>query len=81
MLEPVRRYVPVTEDGKKLANNKEGVSFADYRKELRRIGRNYPEVKVINYKKLMPDDPSLFADGVHPTDYGHIIFGNNLLRI
>ncbi len=81
MLEPIRRYVPLTEDGKKLAKNKEGVSFSDYRKELRSIAKNYPGVKVINYKKLMPDDPSLFADGVHPTGTGHIIFGNNLLRI
>ncbi|MDA0196869.1 MAG: SGNH/GDSL hydrolase family protein [Bacteroidetes bacterium] len=81
LLEPIRRYKPVTQDGKKLANNREGISLLDYRKELRRIAKNYPTVKVINYKKLMPDDSSLFIDLVHPTDKGHIVFGNNLLRI
>ncbi len=81
MLEPIRRYVPVAKDGKKLASNKEGISLMNYRKELRSIAKNYPSVRVINYKKLMPDDPSFFEDGVHPTEKGHIVFGENLLRI
>ena len=81
LLEPIRRYRPLTEDGKKLANNKAGISLMDYRHGLRRIAKKYPTVKVIKYKKLMPDEPSLFADGVHPTGMGQIVYGNNLLRV
>lgn len=81
LLEPIHRYSPVTEDGKKLADNNEGISLTDYRKELRSIAKNYPTVKVVNYKKLMPDDPTLFSDKVHPTEKGQRVFGNNLLSV
>ncbi len=81
LLEPIRRYKPLAENGKKLADNKAGISLMDYRRELRIIARNYPSVEVIKYKKLMPGDPSLFSDGVHPTDKGHKVLGNKLLRL
>lgn len=81
LLGPIHRYTPVAEDGKKLADNNEGISLMDYRKELRSITKNYPTVKVVNYKKLMPDDPNLFIDKVHPTEKGQRVFGNNLLRV
>ena len=81
LLEPIHRYSPVAEDGKKLADNNEGISLMDYRKGLRSIAKNYPTVKVINYKKLMPDDHSLFNDKIHPTEKGQRVLGNNLLRV
>ena len=81
MLEPIRRYRPVSKNKNKLAKNKDGVSLEAFRRDLRDIAKDYPTVKIIHYKKLMPDDPSLFPDGVHPSDSGHIIFGENLLRI
>jgi len=29
----------------------------------------------------VPDEPELFADGVHPSDKGHELYGKNLLRL
>ena len=80
LLEPLRRYVPLSETGK-LARNKSGYSLQYYRRKYRRIAREFPTVTVISYKKLMPDEPELFADGVHPSDKGHELYGKNLLRL
>jgi lysophospholipase L1-like esterase len=80
LLEPIRRYKPVDDKGK-LAKNKEGEEINEYRRKLRKIVKDFDSVKVIAYKKLMPGNPELFSDGVHPTEEGHAIFGNNLLQI
>ena len=80
LLEPLRRYSPLAPDGKKLADNKAGYSLEHYRRQYRKIATEFPTVKVIHYKKLIPDNPELFTDGVHPSAEGHKVFGENLLK-
>ena len=80
MLEPIHRYRPLDEQGK-LATNRNGQSLMDYREALRNLVKGFPNVKLINYHDILPDDPSLFPDGVHPSSEGQVVFGKNLLEI
>ena len=63
---PIRKFVTV--------RVVEPVSSRIWLEEL----KNYPQIGVIDGTKCLPEDPSLFVDGVHPNDRGMRFYGEAL---
>lgn len=52
----------------------------EYRATLRALAPSYPSVRVLEGPALLPSDPALFADHVHPNDAGMKCLGERLAR-
>jgi lysophospholipase L1-like esterase len=59
--------------------NELGLHLEDYREVLRKVASGFPQVKIIEGTKLVPDDPQYFVDNIHPNDLGMTTYADNLL--
>ena len=60
--------------------NSIGCSLEDYCTALRVVGRRFPWCHLFEGPALIPADPSLYVDGVHPNAAGMAIYAENLQR-
>ncbi|MBI3986232.1 MAG: hypothetical protein HY343_04905 [Lentisphaerae bacterium] len=58
--------------------NKIGATLGAYRSALREAVRDLPQVTVIEGPSLIPADPSLYVDGIHPNESGMDVFAGSL---
>lgn len=65
---------------KRTEPNKIGLSLADYRNTIAAAGRSFPAVTVVHGENLVPDDPQLFVDNIHPNDDGMAVYARNLQK-
>ncbi|MBR2025037.1 MAG: SGNH/GDSL hydrolase family protein [Clostridia bacterium] len=50
------------------------------REVIKNEALKYPDTNVIDGETLMPNDPVTLSDGVHPSTYGSIMIGKNLMK-
>lgn len=55
--------------------------FLEFAAVMEKIVASYDRVQVLKGMELMPHDPALFLDGVHPTDEGFQRLSTNLLTL
>lgn len=66
---PIGLMTPLPVTGRPETNSG-GAAIEDYRAVLRRLADGFKGVTVIEGAELIPADPGLFQDGVHPNDRG-----------
>jgi arylsulfatase A-like enzyme/lysophospholipase L1-like esterase len=77
VLEPIFRIKPPADADPPTANRL-GMTLDAYRDQLAATAEQFDHITVLATKLLLPRDPDLLADGVHPTAKGNIILGHNL---
>lgn len=60
--------------------NSLGIYLDSYRETIRKTGAGFSNVKVIDGRELVPDDPGMFVDNVHPNDAGMTRYAAKLLE-
>ncbi len=58
-----------------------GLHLDDYCEALRNLASEFPEVRFIDGRTLLPDDPAYYVDGIHPNDSGSELLFRNLKRL
>ncbi|MHB9025467.1 MAG: SGNH/GDSL hydrolase family protein [Armatimonadota bacterium] len=58
--------------------NERGLTLHEYRAALADIVRGFPGMRHITTGNLIPPDPGLIFDTVHPSTAGHLCYGMNL---
>ena len=80
VLQPIFRSKPPA-DADSPTPNKYGLTLGAYREQLTEIADQYDNTTVLATKLLLPGDPGLLADGIHPTARGCMIMGQNLAAL
>ena len=57
-----------------------GLHLDDYCEALRSLAAEFPQVRFIDGRTLLPDDPAYYVDGIHPNDAGAGLLFRNLKR-
>lgn len=78
VLEPLWRTIADGQEGKP---NESGQTLAAYRAELAGIVAGIGGMRYVRHAELLPPGPALLADGTHPGDAGHLVYGANLARL
>jgi sialate O-acetylesterase len=78
LIEPLFRFKPLGTEATIPYRNKINQSLEDYRKDLRKIAGEFKQVSIFNHEDLLPENPDLFIDGVHPNKKGQKILGERL---
>ncbi len=58
--------------------NELGLHLDDYCEALRGLAAEFPQVRFIDGRTLLPDDPAYYVDGIHPNDAGAELLFRNL---
>lgn len=58
-----------------------GLHLDDYCEALRGLAAEFPRVRFIDGRTLLPDDPAYYVDGIHPNDSGSELLFRNLKRL
>ncbi|MHB9131326.1 MAG: SGNH/GDSL hydrolase family protein [Armatimonadota bacterium] len=61
--------------------NERGQTLGEYRQALAEIVREFDGMQCISMQELLPPDPGLLFDGVHPSTAGHTCYGLNLAAV
>lgn len=75
VLAPLYRFGPP--EGER---GKAGITMAEYRDALSRIVERFPAMSLLPAGSLLGHDESLLADGLHPNESGHVVYGLNLAK-
>lgn len=60
--------------------NNIGLHLDEYRKTIKNAGLKFKNVRVIDGTELVPDDPAMYVDNVHPNDVGMAHYAANLFE-
>lgn len=84
-LTPVAVFEPVwaSRDGMDVHphKNAQGVTLAEYRRELAQIVVSVPNIFLVPMQELLPPVEAFLSDGVHPSQDGHFVYGMNAARL
>ena len=70
---PIRRYLYCDTNSLKK-------SFTLIRNAYKEIATEYPNVKIIDLWEAIPDDPSLYSDGLHPNEQGFAYYADGVIK-
>lgn len=84
-LTPVAVFEPIwsSREGMDVApkKNDQGVTLAEYRRELAEIAAGFPNMVAAPMAELLPPVEEFLSDGVHPSQDGHFVYGTNAARL
>jgi lysophospholipase L1-like esterase len=60
--------------------NEIGIYVENYREIIRKVADGMDRVTIIEGSKLVPDDPEMYVDNIHPNDKGMSLYAENLIK-